>query len=113
MVYFMLCTKVSSVVLVPFSYAYTLYSHIMKSDENVQLIPGHVLESRHMRSRVRYKHIRSGDMPLCADSSSFPEEVRSPSENEKVETVLLEKDKKEKEITKPNYPYQDPQIVCL
>lgn len=52
-------------------------------------------------------------MPLCADSSRFPQEARSPSENEKVETVLLEKDKKEKEITKPNCPDQDPNRVSV
>lgn len=42
-----------------------------------------------------------------------PEEVRSPSGNEKVETVLLEKDKKETGITKPkpNCACQDQNFV--
>ncbi|KAJ5406559.1 hypothetical protein N7465_007843 [Penicillium sp. CMV-2018d] len=31
-----------------------------------------------MRSRAKSKRIWSGDMPLYADSSRFPEEVRSP-----------------------------------
>jgi hypothetical protein len=47
----------------------------------------------------------SRGMPLCADSSCFREEVRSPCEKlKKVETVLLEKYKKEKERTEPKLP---------